>query len=68
MYVKTLCEPKVLKWYLKQATTTLFFFYNFIFIFLLFIYFWLCWVFTAVHRLSLAAASRGYSLVAEHRL
>ena len=27
----------------------------------LFIYFWLCWVFVAMRRLSLAAASRGYS-------
>ena len=26
-----------------------------------FIYFWLCWVFVAARRLSLAAASRGYS-------
>ena len=47
----------------------------------LFIYFWLCWVFIAVHRLSLAAVNAGYSLVvvfglliavaslvAEHRL
>ena len=25
------------------------------------IYFWLCWVFVAVHGLSLVAASRGYS-------
>ena len=31
---------------------------------LLLIYFWLCWVFIAVHRLSLVAASGGYSLVA----
>ena len=30
-------------------------------IFLRFIYFWLCWVFIAAHRLSLVAASRGYS-------
>ena len=46
----------------------------------LFVYFWLRWVFVAVHRLSLVVASRGYSvalhglliavasLVAEHRL
>ena len=37
----------------------------------LFTYFWLCWgreVFIAAHRLSLAAASRGSSLVAVHRL
>ena len=27
------------------------------------IYFWLCWVFVAVHGLSLVAASRGYSLL-----
>ena len=29
----------------------------------LFIYFWLCWVFFAAHRLSLVAASGDYSLV-----
>ena len=29
----------------------------------LFIYFWLCWVFVAVCRLSLVAASGGYSLL-----
>ena len=29
--------------------------------FILFIYFWLHWVFVAVHRLSLVAASEGYS-------
>ena len=34
----------------------------------LFIYFWLCWVFVAAGRLSLVAASGGYSLVAVHRL
>ena len=34
----------------------------------LFLYFWLCWVFVAVHRLSLVAASRSYSLVMVHRL
>ena len=27
----------------------------------LFIYFWLCWVFIAVHGLSLVVTSRGYS-------
>ena len=50
--------------------------YNFIFL-----DFWLCWVFVAVHQLSLVAAGRHYSqavvcgllitvasLVAEHRL
>ena len=31
------------------------------FIFYKFIYFWLRWVFVAVHRLSLGAASGGYS-------
>ena len=30
-------------------------------LFILFIYFWLCWVFIAAHRRSLAAASRSYS-------
>ena len=28
----------------------------------LFMYFWLCWIFVAARRLSLVAASRGYSL------
>ena len=27
------------------------------------IYFWLCWIFIAVHRLSLVAVSGGYSLL-----
>ena len=27
----------------------------------IYFYFWLCWVFVAVHRLSLVAASGGYS-------
>ena len=31
-------------------------------------YFWLHWVFTAAHGLSLVAASRGWSLVAMHGL
>ena len=31
------------------------------------IYFWLCWAFVALPRLSLVVASRGYS-VAAHRL
>ena len=31
------------------------------------IYFWLCWVFVAAHRLSLDAASRSYSPVAVYR-
>ena len=32
------------------------------FSFLKIIYFWLCWVFIAMHRLSLGAVRRGYSL------
>ena len=32
-------------------------------LFILFIYFWLHWVFVAAHRLSLVAASGGYSLL-----
>ena len=38
------------------------------FSFFFFFNFWLCWVFVAVHGLSLVAESRGYSLVAVHRL
>ena len=34
----------------------------------IFIYFWLCWVFTAAHGLFLVAASGGYSLVTVHWL
>ena len=30
--------------------------------------FWLCWIFVAVHRLSLVSATTGYSLIAVHRL
>ena len=41
----------------KTYVSFLFFFFN---LFILF-YFWLCWVFVAVHGLSLVAASRGYS-------
>ena len=33
-----------------------------------FIYFWLCWVFSAASSLSLAVGSGGHSLVAVHRL
>ena len=53
----------------------------YIFFFNLFIYFWLCWVFVAVHGISLVGGERGLlfiavrrlliavaSLVAEHRL
>ena len=52
-----------------------------LFYFILFIYFWLCWVFVAARKLSLAAASEGLlfivvrglliavaSLVVEHGL
>ena len=40
-------------------------FLNIIFCFVLFFnfFFWLCWVFVAVHRLSLVVASGGYSLL-----
>ena len=38
-----------------------FFFFFFIHLFILFIYFWLRWVFVAVHGLSLVAANGGYS-------
>ena len=34
----------------------------------LFIYLWLCWVFTAARVLSLVVASRGFSLLAALRL
>ena len=33
----------------------------FIYVFILFIYFWLCWVFVAARGLSLVAASEGHS-------
>ena len=38
------------------------------FSFFFFFNFWLCWVFVAVHGLSVVAEIRGYSLVAVHRL
>ena len=41
---------------------------NQFFFFFIFHLFWLHWVFVAVSRLSLAAASRGFSLLAEHEL
>lgn len=34
------------------------------FIYFIYFYSWLCWVFTAAHRLTLVAASGGSSLVA----
>ena len=44
------------------------FFYISISIYYLFVYFWLCWVFVALHGLSLVTASRGYSLAVVHGL
>ena len=43
-----------------SSILTCFFFLN---LFILFIYFWLCWVSVAMRRLSLVAASGGYSLL-----
>ena len=37
------------------------FFFFILILLIYFIYFWLCWVFVAVHGLSLVAASSGYS-------
>ena len=42
----------------RNRTTVHFFFIN---LFILCIYFWLCWVFVAAHRLSLVVVSGGYS-------
>ena len=44
-----------------------FFFYMYT-LFIIYFIFWLCWVFSAACRLSLAAESRGYSLVVMPRL
>jgi len=44
---------------LKRAFQAKLHFFKFLFI----IYFWPFWVFLAAHRLSLVAASRGYSLL-----
>ena len=44
-------------WFLSLFRSSLTAFYIYLFIY----YFWLCWVFIAAHRLSLVAASRGYS-------
>ena len=46
----------------------LFSLFSFLFFFLILIYFWLCWVFIAVHGLSLVAMGGGYSLIAVHVL
>ena len=40
---------------------------NNIFLFIYLVYFWLPWVFVAVHRLSPVAESGSYSRVAVHR-
>ena len=41
----------------------------FIYLFIvIYFYFWLCWVFITVHRLSLVVASRNYTLVVVCRL
>ena len=61
MYVKTLCEPKVLKWYYKMYTRIIFL--------ILLIYFWLCWVFIASRALSSCSKQElpsGYSVRASH--
>ena len=64
-FSESLSEELVFLWYQKdlqakpEATTFFFFFLNFYVL----IYFWLHWVFTAVCRISLVAASRGYSSV-----
>ena len=41
---------------------SIYYFLNYLF------YFWLCWVFIAVHRLSPAVVSGGFSLVLVHGL
>ena len=53
---------------MKEVTTknassyiTLVFFFKFFLKVLFIIYFWLCWVFVAVHGLSLVVVSRSYS-------
>ena len=43
--------------HIYRSTDTLFQFFVFVFLIYLFIYFWLCWIFVAVHGLSLVAAS-----------
>ena len=55
-------KAMVNKWCLfLQSPMVFFFLFFFLNLFYLFIYFWLCWVFVAVHGLSLVVASGGYS-------
>ena len=53
-------ELPIAVWHLSSLDTCIFwgvfYFFNY-----LIIYFWLCWVFVAAHRLSLVEASGGYS-------
>ena len=74
-----ICVPGVISWpYIKRAITECFWYQSFLqcfnnwnsecqkllfFFFVTFFFFWLHWVFVAVCRLSLVAASRGYSLL-----
>ena len=48
-------------WLKMNRSAVSFFLNKFIYLFLFIYYFWLCWVFVAVRRLSLVAASGGYS-------
>ena len=62
---------KILSLLLKLCSVFCFqnyFFFQINLYIILFIYFWLCWVFVAAWAFPLVVASRGYSLVAVHRL
>ena len=50
--------------YVSKSQCIILYIFFYYYYFFKFIYFWLCWVFTATHGLSLVVASRCYSLVA----
>ena len=54
--------------YVSKSQCIILYIFFYYYYFFKFIYFWLCWVFTASHGLSLVVASRGYSLVEVYRL
>ena len=59
MYLSTICISSLKKCLFKSFA----YFLKKIYLFILFICFWLCWVFLAACVLSLVAASGGYSLL-----
>ena len=63
---KSVSFTQLIKW--KRLAIFSDWFFNDVFLKLYLFYFWLCWVFIAVHGLALVLASRGTSLAAVSRL